>query len=412
MSAISSELCTKVKVLQRDFPACSASHILNVLLDQNQEIALARVHLVLLKKEEDRLKALTSLVESTGSHKTDSPFALSKDRPVPASLALPPKSAPDLPAKSILSQNEDLNSSTEFSSSQKSDFASSSQSSAGSSGITRQPSLSSIRKSHFDRLQGSSRTIPNDSMAKSDVSPFALSRPSPGMLPHHKSKKKHDITIPDLFHRSNMKETRLMGTNRAKRNLTSTFFDDVMDLPEERKILDETSDIVEVLDEEVPQFRRGKRRKLEIDSVSHLSHDRLSQILSGQKPTKPLEPKTGKPHTEEPRPRLPLPPSGASPLSTLVSTTPLGPEPKPRATLELYLSDDEDYDGSTTVGNESNSSDPNTSMSTLESSSRSHPFATTNHSLLQESFQFSSQPPRDVPIQLRRRNRILEDDDF
>ena len=416
MSSISSELRAKVKALQRDFPSCSANHILRVLLDQNQHIALARVHLALLKKEEDRIKSIKALEDSTGSLKTESPFALSKDRHLPSSLPLQPKSAPELPAKSTVTQDYDPNSSIEFSSSQKSDFATSSQSSASSIGITRQSSLSSIPKRGVERVETRHRTVADEHSVTRDVSPFALSKPSSGVLSLHRPKEKREITIPDLFQRSNMKEARLMGTNRAKRSLASSFFEDVMDVPEVTVEKRDSFEIVEISDEEVLEFKKGKRRKLDIGPVDRIGIERLSQILPKKQSTDvKCSPVSGtmstsieKPHQQRPKGRY----SQASPQPFVALTSTRLPQ-KDHLGLELSWSDsEEEYDGSTTIGNDSNSTDTTiVSLPTFESVSRPLPSISFTQSLLHEPFHFSSQAPTHR-AQLPRRNRILEDDDF
>jgi len=418
MSSIPPELRAKVKALQRDFPASSSTHILSVLLDQNQEIALARVHLALLKKEEDRIKAMKSCSQLDGSSNFESPFARAKDRPLTASLPLPPKNTHELPARYLVSQDNDLNSSTEFSSSPKSDIATSSQSSTGSSGLTRQSSFSSIPGMLIGRVQRPPTATALDIPAKYEISPLALSRPLSSTLHLQKPKEKRDITIPELLRKSTTtKKSRLLRTNLAKRKRSSSFFDDVMDLDEESKPPKEEITVVDVLDDESQAFKRRKRRKLAIDNSTHPSDSRLSQSFSRRQGSLIHD----IPH------HFPSPPSiestkGVSTQSssnasfTATSTTATSTKSTSSMSLELSWSDqEEDNDGSTTIGNDSRSSDSLASPPHhLLESDRLTLSSTATTSIHQDPFHYSSQMPREDMmrrLQMTRKNRIVEDDD-
>jgi hypothetical protein len=411
------DLRGKVKSLKRDFPIFSYDRIQAVLLEQNQEVARARIQLALAKKQEDQGKALISSLDADTANKFESPFALvvsAKDRPSALSSSIQPKIAPDLPARTSLTYEIDLNSSIESLESEKNLSIHSSQSSALSNDIIQLYTTQTGTTDGFERQHGlvSSHRRRADT-AKREISPFALSKGSNAAPPRlvAKSNPKREVTINEMFQNSSANETRLQGTNRSARKRMRTFFDDIMDLPEEHVVsyVDVGVEVIE--DPEEESFVSTKRRKLQLDATPHSSY--LSQEIpqnqnkSNSSSRRSRTSSIRSSHTQD-ESTCSSSQSHHSQQNLNDSAMTLASRSKRHHThmdrMKEEYSSEEEHDDSTTIANDSHSSDSINHI--IEADSSSPP-------RIAEKYSMCSQPPLHaaVPRHQASRRMIMEDED-
>lgn len=273
------DLKARITLLKRDFPTFPSATIKSVLVGQNYEVARARIHLALAKKQYDQEKAQRGSNEGDGGRKFESPFALAS-QPKDRTFSLPPAPIPKStrePSSQLQFVHEiDLDSSFDSSRSEHSSSQVSSQSSSLSHDLnyfysTHTSSKGTKESVHYKHTVSS---VPDAQQNK--ISPFASSKSPVPSLVHQPTSKKQP-SIPDLFKKAaKSKEkgpARQTDTTNTKKRMRS-FFDDIMDIPESfHKKQDE---FVEDIDDEI--ISKPKRKKLEIGSSA--SSSRISQTLS------------------------------------------------------------------------------------------------------------------------------------
>ena len=260
MSATQRDLRVKIDQLKLDFPNFSSKFIKSVLLAQNLEVARARLQLAVAKKQEDANKLLSSTLGLEEGSKFESPFARAsqtKDRVSGVYTSNQLSSAPELPARTINLIETDLNTSIESNTSEKSDIFISSQSSTASSDFRRSSSFLSSSPQTLERRPPPLPPRDPKTRPNSDVSPFALARPS---VPSYTSliRKEYETTIPELFIQQSSKPRQ---ENRTKRKRGLTLSDEVT-----RAKDDFFDDIEEIYTSKGSIEPTTKRKKLMIDT--------------------------------------------------------------------------------------------------------------------------------------------------
>lgn len=404
MSAAQADLSAKVGQLKRDFPNFSTKFIKTVLAQQKHEVAHARLFLAVAKKKADEEKSLEATLGLHGGSNFESPFALSaqpKDRGFGAHSATQPPRIPELPARTNNVLDSDLNTSVESYLSEKSESFYSSQSSVGSSDLKRSTSLLSTS------MQRKERTIPilppkeiRDA-PNNKISPFATARPLKPTFGTFAPQDKHSPTIVDLFNRQKEPKQK-QDDKRAKRKRSLELSDEE---PGDAKP-DFFDDIEEIFSPNGSE-PATKRKKLVIETEP--TGHRLSRPVS-KKPTKSIEVSDRRlesaPHSTRSASRIT---HGLAPVvhgaQAYAKESPKSKTIGPNDSIEVV--DIDEFDGSATIGNDSNLSESPSSSTAISDPLDSHFCSETNVA----PFVLCSQEPNGRPMAKAARRRIIEDSD-
>jgi hypothetical protein len=413
-SSTQTDLAVKISTLHRDFPTSSAQEIHAVLSAQNYELARARIQLVLAKKQADQARAEKVQIDVTGDDKFESPFArasIAKDRANGHRIAPALKVAPKLPAKPSHTSEEPLVA-TDYYLSNPHSLSSTPEdppSSAESVNTSSRPS------SHSHSSASSSQRAPMPSKTQRRPVPgesvFALSRQPQRSSQALAPKPKGPLTIDEMLKRGEVKQQLKESSNRAKRKRVDDFYNTLDDLPEELPYSKRPGLGIIELEEENPVSplstsssspgRKKSKDRAKPQESSVLGH-RLS-LRSGSgtimRKSKLME------HMSKWKDRFELQLSTESDSSSVEMGSDSAEEIAPTySKSKKHIKDDiseEANDGSTTVGNESSSSERSStglSCSTVDSSP----------------IPLNAKPPKSVVFYRRsavRFGRIEEDDE-